>query len=447
MVEYWKLGAGRRMGVAGMGRSGRAAARLLSSCGFEVTGFDDSTEVEPCEWLSALLTGPGQEAGLERLEGLVLSPGIPPGAPLPAAATDAGIPVIGEIELAFRHAQAPVLAVTGSNGKTTSAEWLGFVLGKAGLEAVVSGNVGYPFSDAVIERPSPDWYVLELSSYQLETIETFRPCGAAVLNITPDHLQRHGDMEGYGSAKARIFMNQHSEDLTVLNADDPGSFSLLGRTMGMEALFSTRSEVRTGADCTGDMVTLAADGARMPVIAASRLSLRGRHNLENALAVACLARRAGLKPEEMVRGLATFPGVPHRIETVRVLGGVAWVNDSKSTNQDSLKVALESFDTPVVLIAGGLSKKTAYAELSDLIRSRVTHVVLIGSAAEELAEAWAGTVPMHMAGDMAKAVSIARDLAGPGDTVLLSPACASFDQYRDFEKRGEHFRRIVEDLR
>jgi len=447
MPGYWNRGEGRRIGVAGLGRSGRAAARLLSSCGFEVIGFDDDPGIGVCEWCSTISAGGAGLDLVHTLEGLVLSPGISPRAPLPAAAAASGVPVIGEVELAFRNCRPPILAVTGSNGKTTTAEWVGYILRSAGLKAVVAGNVGYPFSDAVLDHPHVDWMVLEVSSYQLETIETFRPAGAAVLNLTPDHFQRHGDMEGYRSAKARIFSNQHSEDLAVLNIDDPESVPLLGLARGMEEHFSMERPVRNGAEASGGTIWEVREGRRTAVMPAGSLSIPGRHNLANALAAVCLCGRTGIPAASMVEGLASFPGVAHRIERIVTIDGVDWVNDSKSTNQDSLRVALESFTRPVVLIAGGLSKGTPYSDLAPLIEQRVKLLVLIGSAAAELEEAWGGAAPVVQAGDLSTAVRLCRESAVPGDVVLLSPACASFDQYRNFEERGEHFRSLVKDLR
>lgn len=446
MGSYWTSGNGRRVGVAGLGRSGRAAARLLSEKGFIVTGFDDDPSVEECGFCASHRLGGGDEplAAVTSLEGLILSPGVPLSSPIPSAARAAGVPVIGEIELAWRNAMAPVLAVTGSNGKTTTAEWLGHVLRTAGLKAVVAGNVGYPFSSAVLDHPDPDWYVVEVSSYQLETTEDFRPAGAAVLNLTPDHLLRHGSMEKYRAAKARIFANQHSEDLAVINMDDPESVPLMGLSRGVECYFSIERQVPSGADAAGGAVCMVFDGTRTEVMKARDLSLPGAHNLANALAVACLASRAGVPPEALAAGLSSFGGVPHRIEKVRTLRGVDWINDSKSTNQDSLRVALLSFDRPIVLIAGGLSKKTAYEDLRSLISGRVKQIVLIGSASAELEEAWRGAAPCLHAGTMEEAVRICRETAVEGDIVLLSPACASFDQYRDFEERGRHFRSLVE---
>jgi UDP-N-acetylmuramoylalanine--D-glutamate ligase len=447
MPEYWTRGEGRRVGVAGLGRSGVAASRLLASRGFEVIGFDDSASAVPCADCSQTFLGGSGHELVGSLEGLVLSPGFSLKSPLPLAAAAAGIPVIGEIELAFRHTQVPVLAVTGSNGKTTTTEWVGYILRKAGLKAVVAGNVGYPFCASVMDFPHADWFVVEVSSYQLETIETFRPAGAVILNLTPDHFQRHGDMDGYRNAKARIFANQHSEDLAIFNIDDPESLPLLGLPKGIEAHFSLERAVRNGARAAEGNIWLVHEGQPVNLMRAEALSLRGRHNLANALASVCLAGRAGVPPEAMLEGLSTFPGVPHRIEKIRSFAGVDWVNDSKSTNQDSLRVALESFEAPVILIAGGLSKKTAYSELSPLIRQKVKHVVLIGSASEELAAAWDGAAPLTEAGDLVSAVAVCRGMARPGDVVLLSPACASFDQYRNFEERGDHFRRLVEEMK
>jgi UDP-N-acetylmuramoylalanine--D-glutamate ligase len=446
MPEYWTAGSGRRIGVAGLGRSGRAAARLLASSGFLVTGFDDNHEIEPCQWCSETFFGPEEAHRAAGLEGMVMSPGISPGSPVAMAASTAGVPVIGEIELAYRHSQAPILAVTGSNGKTTTSEWLGHVLSRAGFRTCVAGNVGYPFALAVLEKPDTEWFVLEVSSYQLETIEKFRPAGAAVLNLTPDHLQRHGSMEGYRAAKARIFMNQHSEDIAVLNMDDPESLPLMGLSSGLELCFSLDKRVMSGSDASEGSICLVRDGLRHPVIGVPELSIPGRHNIANALAVVCLASRTGLQPSAMREGLSSFPGVPHRLERIRTIDGVDWVNDSKSTNQDSLRVALEAFTRPLVLIAGGLSKNTSYHELAPLMKGRVKAIVLIGRAAGELEEAWREAAPVTIAGDLETAVGISGGLASAGDVVLLSPACASFDQYANFEERGEHFRRLVEGL-
>ncbi|MBN2609738.1 MAG: UDP-N-acetylmuramoyl-L-alanine--D-glutamate ligase [Candidatus Fermentibacteraceae bacterium] len=446
MMGYWTDGD-KTMGVLGLGRSGRAAAALLRLRGFTVLGLDSSPKVAECVDCSSVITGDEDILrALERLDGMVVSPGVDPVSAVPAAARELGIPVIGEIELAFQNSDIPVLAVTGSNGKTTTVEWLAYTLRKAGLDAVAAGNTGYPFSTAVIEKPDADWVSLEVSSYQLQTVETFRPEAAVILNITPDHLQRHGNLPEYVNAKARIFMNQHDDDILILNRDDPGSVPLSGRTSGIEWYFCTGKSVETGAWVKDGTIVLTGPYGDRPVIEAGRLSIPGAHNLSNALAVVCLAAKAGLEPDQMVEGLSTFRGVPHRIEWIMDLDGISFVNDSKSTNPDSLKVALESFTRPLVLIAGGLAKETDYGHLRSLISEHARAVVLIGKAAEMLSEAWSGTVPIWLEDDMERAVARAFGEAAPGDAVLLSPGCASFDQYANFEERGEHFRKLVEEM-
>jgi UDP-N-acetylmuramoylalanine--D-glutamate ligase len=446
-MSYWNQGSGRRVGVVGLGISGSAAATLLRSRGFTVTGFDLSPTVEKPESVDHMVTGPGIPRELETLDGLVVSPGVNPWSGIAGEARRLGIPVIGEIELAAANTGAGIYAVTGSNGKTTTCEWLGFVLNRAGYSAVVCGNTGYAFSRAVLENPGSESYVVEISSYQLETVERFRPRGAAILNITPDHLARHGSMEGYASAKARIFLNQHSEDITVLNGDDPNLTGLFGRSRGTEMVFSMERPQDRGAWIDGNgMLLLRWDGETMPVMDSGLIGLPGRHNLQNALAVACLAYGAGVTPSEMVPGLVEFTGVRHRIETISTKHGVTWVNDSKSTNPDSLRVALEAASEPVILLAGGRAKETDYSELKPLVASRTRLVILFGEAAPMLAEAWHGIPSPILARDLSGAVASACEKARTGDTVLLSPGCASFDQYRNFEERGEHFRKLVEEL-
>ncbi len=445
-MSYWLDGAEKTVGVLGLGTSGRAAAALLRQRGFTVVGIDDSPDCSPCEQCARHVLGDIGSLDPEELDGLVLSPGVPPSAQLPSSAKDLGIPVTGEIELASLFASAPIAAVTGSNGKTTTVEWLGHILRRAGWDACVTGNMGYPLSRAVLERPDAHVYVLEVSSYQLETIRTFRPRVAAVLNITPDHLSRHGDMQGYRAAKARIFMNQSPEDFLVLNADDPRLVSLMGLTEGLEMYFSLRGTVETGAFARQGRVKLSWDGTVTDLLAVEELALPGGHNTANALAAASMARALGLQAGQMREGLRTFAGVPHRLEEIRTLDGVRYVNDSKSTNIDSLRVALEAETGPLVLIAGGRPKEGDYAELREAVRSRARAVLAIGEASAMLSRAWSDGLEVVRLPDLRAALARARELASSGDTVLLSPGCASFDQYRNFEERGEHFRRLVEGL-
>jgi len=444
-MGYWTDG-NKRIGVFGLGRSGRAAAALLNLRNFSVTGLDSSSDIPECPDCDRIVTGDDMIECLSELDGIVISPGIDPASQLPSAASGLGLPVIGEIELAYRNTDIPILAITGSNGKTTTAEWLGFTLSKAGLNVSVAGNTGYPFSTAVIENPRADFISLEVSSYQLQTTETFRPLAAAILNITPDHLKRHGDINGYINAKARVFMNQHNSDLLLLNRDDPGSIPLYGRTAGLEWSFGIGDSLEAGAHAFGNSIFYSDSRARKFVIDRRELSLRGMHNLSNALAVICLAGKAGLEPEQMIEGLSTFPGVPHRIESLGMNRGISFVNDSKSTNPDSLIAALKSFSDPVILIAGGLAKETDYSQLRNLIAEQVKVLILIGEASSMLKDAWSGTAPVFIEGVLENAVERALDQSEEGDTVLLSPGCASFDQYGSFEERGEHFRRLVKDL-
>lgn len=447
-MAYWTEGDGRRVGVVGLGISGRAAASLLKSRGFHVVGFDSSPSIVPPPDVDELFTGGGIPGQLDRFDGIVVSPGVDPRTGIPGEARRLGVPVIGEIELAAANTGAGIYAVTGSNGKTTTAEWLGFVLNGAGHPAVVCGNTGYAFSRAVMEKPGASDFVVEISSYQLETVERFRPRCGAILNLTPDHLERHGTMEAYANAKSRIFLNQHSDDVTVLNGDDPNLAGLFGKSRGIEMAFSLECSQNRGAWMDpGGVLLLGMDGMVTPILDSAGVSLPGRHNLYNALAVICLAYGGGVAPELLAPGLSGFRGVAHRIETVAEIRGTRWVNDSKSTNPDSLRVALGAVSPPIILLAGGRAKATDYSALEPLIRASARHVILFGEAAGILADSWPDLPSIIRCGNLGEAVAKAASLAVSGDTVLLSPGCASFDHYRDFEERGRHFRELVEGMK
>lgn len=429
-----------------MGRSGAAAARLLALRGYSVTGFDGSPEAVKPPHVTSLFTGDPSPGEMKGLSMLVMSPGIPPVSPVTDAANRAGVPLVGEIELAFAATEADILGVTGSNGKTTTVEWLGHLL--RGTEeysgAVVAGNMGYALCDAVVDHPEASVFAVELSSYQLESAVDLRVRSAAFLNLTPDHLARHGTMKNYGDAKARIFMNQRPEDTAVLNLDDPLLVPYRKAPRGRVLYFSLLEGVSAGAWLDGSGILRYRDGSReTAVIKGEQLSLPGRHNVANALAVICMGASLGIDPAGMSDLLASFRGVPHRLEELGTINGASWVNDSKSTNIDSLRVALESFHGDVILLAGGLAKNSDYSVLSELIRERVKLLVLFGADGGSLGEQWAGTVPSVVTDDLEEAAEIAFRDSAPGDTVLLSPGCASFDRYRNFEERGEHFRRIT----
>lgn len=433
-----------------MGRSGAAAARLLAGEGYSVVGFDSSKTSTGTEHMSRTVFGDFTTADIKNLSLLVLSPGVPVSAPISSRASELGVPVIGEVELAFRYMSSDVLAVTGSNGKTTTVEWLSHVIRSSSstADAVAAGNMGYALSDAVLDNPECPVFVVELSSYQLETTKSLKASSAVILNLTPDHLARHGTMENYGAAKAMVFMNQGSRDSAILNYDDPLLEKYRNISGGSQKYFSMKEEVPSGTwmDNSG-MLWYKDDSRKLAVIHSKELALSGKHNVANALAVICMAVSYGIPARRLVSGLKDFPGVPHRIEPLGTARGLTWFNDSKSTNVDSLRVALESFDKKVILIAGGMEKNSDYSLLNDLIREKVKSIVLFGSGAISLATQWGTTAEISVVDRLEEAVKISLTVAENGDSVLLSPGCASFDQYADFEQRGEHFKKLVQALK
>jgi UDP-N-acetylmuramoylalanine--D-glutamate ligase len=430
--------------VVGLARSGRAAALALRARGEEVIGCDRSGAESPELAATARRLSPaGVEVHLDgsddalaaRAGTLIKSPGVPQSAPIIRAARSRGIPVLGELELAWRLLDNEFVAVTGTNGKTTTTEWIGHIHREAGLPVAVAGNVGTAAS-SLVDRLAPDTTVVcEASSFQLEDTELFSPRGAVLLNLEPDHLDRHGSFEAYTAAKLRIFANQGNDDLAIAPTD-----------IGIEDLGGCARRVLFGSDPAAEL----ADRAgylwwdEEPVVAVQRIALPGLHNRQNAMASAAVCLARGIDPEAVARGLETFKGVAHRLEQIAVRDGVRWVNDSKATNVASTLVALRAYPAGVQLIAGGRAKQQDFSPLAPLVAERCSAVYLIGEAADELAAALADTgVPLHDVGDLEHAVAAAGAAARPGDTVLLSPACASFDQYRDFEARGEHFRALV----
>ncbi len=430
--------------VVGLARSGVAAAIALRSHGEEVIGSDAGAAEDP--ELSATarrLSAAGVEVHLDasgdalaaRAGTLVKSPGVPQTAPIIRAARNRGIPVFGELELAWRLLENEFVAVTGTNGKTTTTEWIGHIHREAGLPVAVAGNVGTAAS-SLVDRLDPDTTVVcEASSFQLEDTEFFSPEAAVLLNLEPDHLDRHGTFEAYTTAKLRIFANQGNDDLAIAPID-----------IGVKDLGGCARRVPFGADPAAEL----ADRAgylwwdEQPLVEVQRIGLPGDHNRQNAMASAAVCLARGIDPEAVARGLQTFEGVAHRLEPIAERDGVRWVNDSKATNVASTLVALRAYPAGVHLIAGGRGKRQDFSSLAPLVAERCSAVYLIGEAADELAAALADTgVPLHSVGDLEHAVAVARGAARPGDTLLLSPACASYDQYRDFEARGEHFRSLV----
>ena len=432
--------------VVGAARSGVAAANFLVARGEEVALYDAKPDPDlPYELAGAVVRMFGREgeALLDGVDTIVLSPGVPMSAPLLQTAVAQAIPVISEIELGFRHLKGTVIAITGTNGKSTTTALIGEILRVAGRDPIVAGNIGEPLT-ASLDLDEPRTYVLELSSFQLETVDQFHASVALLLNITPDHLDRYADIDAYAAAKHRVFRNQESSDVAIVNANDRRSSP--GRSKARVWRFSSSESVETGAFIDGEDLVMRIEGAESR-IARSLLRLEGQANVENALAAWLAARAVGIDDEHVKLAFDTFTGLPHRMVLVRELDGVRWINDSKGTNVDATFKSLQGFPpASVVLILGGKDKAGEFEQLRPLVQQRVRAVVTIGSASERIASALAGAAEIVPAGDMASAIRWARTNATAGDTVLLSPACASFDQYRNFEHRGQHFEELVRSL-
>jgi UDP-N-acetylmuramoylalanine--D-glutamate ligase len=445
--------AGRAVTVVGLARSGVAACRLLQALRARVTGTDARAEdaLPPdaralrAEGVRLIVGGHPDEA-FQAAELVVVSPGVPADHPSLAACRARGIPVIAEIELAYRTMTAEFVAVTGTNGKTTTTALTGALFAESDWPVFVGGNIGRPLAAEALRFPADGWVVAEVSSFQLETTDAFRPRVAAVLNLTPDHLDRHGSLAAYTDAKARIFRSQGPEDWAVLNADDPGAASLAARVGARLLWFSRREPVVEGAWVRDGWVTLRFRGIDTAVCPVGDIVLRGAHNLENVLAATACAGAVGVAPERLRRTIRAFRAVPHRLEWIRDRGGVAFFNDSKGTNVDATLKALAAFEEPIVLIAGGRDKAQRFAALADAARGRVKAAILIGEGRATIGPALRAVTRVEDAESMGEAVRRAAALAAPGDVVLLSPACASYDQYANFEERGEEFRRLVANL-
>ena len=437
---------GRRAIVVGAGVSGLAAARLLMARGAAVDLYDDAPrerlrpEVAALEASGVRVLAGGAALEPARYDLAVISPGISAGAPPLLALAVAGVERLAELELAYRLLTAPVLAVTGTNGKTTTVELLGKMLADAGRSAFVGGNVGTPLSEAV--GPPWDAVVAEVSSFQLETVDRFRPRVAVLLNLSDDHLDRHPDRATYAAAKARLFANQGPGDAAVVNADDPAAWALVRPGDGVLLPYSTRRMLPVGAwlaENEGVVLLPGCDGVRFP---AGALGLPGEHNRSNALAACLAAARMGIDPAGAWRSAQGFEGLGHRIERFLVWRGVQFVDDSKATNVGAAVSALQTVDAPVVWVAGGVDKGGDYGPLIPVLKVAARQVVLVGDSAEQMVGALSGAAPIRVAPDWVSAVTDAVAAARPGDTVLLSPACASFDHFSGYAERGAEFQRL-----
>jgi UDP-N-acetylmuramoylalanine--D-glutamate ligase len=448
----------KRVLVVGLGKSGKSAALFLRALGAQVTVSDSrSAEALAGEIPSLLDAGIMVETGghglltFRRQDLIVVSPGVPYDTPelkQIRAFGPAGPLIIGELELASRFLQGQIVAITGSNGKTTTTALLGKIFADAGRPTLVGGNIGTPVIDLIAQSTPQTVSVLEVSSFQLETVVEFRPHIGVVLNITQDHLDRHGTFENYAAMKARITSQQTADDFFVLNAEDKPTQMLAARTKAQVFWFSGRRAIKQGAFVHGESVVfLPREGARPePVMPLAEIPLKGAHNVENVLAAVCAARLGGVAAESIRASVAGFKAVEHRLEFVATVRGVAFYNDSKATNVDATKKALEAFPGGVHLILGGKDKNSDYTELADLLRARVKIVYTIGSAAEKIERHLAGVVKIVSAGTLDAAVRQAAQNAVPGDVVLLAPACASFDQFTGYEQRGRVFKDLVQGL-
>ena len=444
----------KRVLVVGLGKSGLAAAHFLKAQGARVTVSDARPATLIAEMPGLLDEGFMVEAGshglltFRRQDLIVVSPGVPSNVPVLTQVRAMGAHIIGELELGSQYLQGEVVAVTGSNGKTTTTTLIGEILKAAGRPTLVGGNIGFPVT-AMVEHSTPQTVsVIEVSSFQLETVETFKPRIALVLNITPDHLDRHGTFEAYAALKARITEFQMAEDFLVLNGEDKDTQMVAAKTGAQIYWFSARRPMKQGAFVHGESILFVPrEGAKAePVMPVAEIPLAGAHNVENVLAAVCAARLAKIPAESIRASVAAFRAVEHRLELVRKVNGVEFYNDSKATNVDAAMKAVASFGGGIHLILGGKDKDSDYGTMSGLLKERVKAVYTIGTAAEKIERQLHGVVKMVQAGTMQTAVQQAAKAAVAGDVVLLSPACSSFDQFENYEHRGRVFREIVNEL-
>jgi UDP-N-acetylmuramoylalanine--D-glutamate ligase len=446
---------GKKVLVVGLGKSGLAAALFLRQRGAQVTVSDIRSADQLAKEIPALIeAGIMVEAGghglltFRRQDLIVVSPGVPLDTPELVQAKSFGLPVIGELELAARFLKGQTLAVTGSNGKTTTTTLLGEILEAGGLPTLVGGNIGVPVVSLIDQSTDEGWSVLEVSSFQLESTVEFHPKIAVILNITPDHLDRHGSIEKYSAAKERIFARQTGEDFLVLNADNARAADAAGRSKARVYWFSIEHPVEQGAWLDqGFVVYRAAAGEAVETIMPLKaIPLKGAHNVENVLAAVVAARLAGVPGEAIRKSIECFKAVEHRLEYVATRHGVEFYNDSKATNVDATAKAIEAFSGGIHLILGGKDKGSPYTVLAPLLRERVRAVYTIGVAAPKIESDLRGVVSIYSCETLEKAVVAAASAAQPRDVVLLAPACSSFDQFDNYEQRGRVFKQLVKEL-
>lgn len=437
---------GKRVMVVGLGVSGLAAARFLAKEGARLLLTDRNSNLDRASLPAGdIHLGAEDASWLEGVDLVVTSPGVPPTSPLLTCAVEKKIPLIGEIELASRFISAPIAAITGTNGKSTVTAMLGEMLKAAGMRVFVGGNLGTPLVSAV--GGVFDAVVAEVSSFQLESIDRFEPRVGIYLNLADDHFDRYRNLEEYGAAKERMFANQRSSDWAILNRDDPNVWKIARHPRSQVFSFGTRPTGETPAIWPVGSKLVFEMRSRKGAISLEKFRLPGQHNVSNAMAAAAAALAMFVDPESIERTLRRFIGLPHRLEFVRDLDGVAWIDDSKGTNVSATVEAIDAVAPPVILVAGGLDKGGDYAPLLGPLRTKVKVLILFGAAREKIHGALAGTpTPIRVVNTLMDAVEMAAGLAERGDTVLLSPACASFDQFRDYKHRGDVFQDLVRAL-
>lgn len=448
--------SGKKVLVMGAGISGMAVAKIAKELGAKVI-LSDTKDAEQLgsvpEVLAQnniqLVTGEQREELLADVHLVILSPGISINHPLLQQAVSKGVEVISEVELAFRMTQASFVAITGTNGKTTTTTLTGEILKKSGKRVVVGGNIGIALSEAVYNLAEDAMVVAEISSFQLEGVCWFRPHVCAVLNLTPDHIDRHGTVQVYQAMKERIFARQTKDDYLILNYDDPVVRAMAQQAPSQVCFFSNTQELGEGAYVRNGQIILSVGGKTERVCSVEEMGIRGGHNVQNALAACALAKACGVSADVMAETLRQFKGVEHRLEYVADINGVKYYNDSKATNPESAIVALQAFTEPVVLIAGGYDKGTDLSALMTAIKTHVRELILVGQAADRFAAAAGihGIKAIHRVLTFADAVTLAAGFARPGESVVLSPACASYDMFKNYEERGTTFKQMVLALR
>lgn len=440
------------MTVVGLARTGLAVAKLLWTKGAKVTVTDNRTEAELYQFLNQLppevdvCLGEHPSEVFTSADTIITSPGVPFNIPPIEEARQAGVGVMSEVELAYRLTSVPIIAVTGTNGKSTTTTLIGNLLAGGHKKVFVGGNIGVPLAEGVLSASKRDFWVAEISSFQLEGTVLFRPSIGVLLNVTPDHLDRYASFEEYLEAKTKLFANQTPKDVAVINADDEIIKRITPEIKARKVFFSRTKAVDEGIMLQDGWIISRLGGRKTQICPVAELKLRGVHNLENVMAAVAVASLCGIKTKTIRQELNRFCGLEHRLERVAEIKGVEFINDSKATNVGAVIKSLESFEAPIVLIAGGKDKGGDYSPLAEIIRDKVKLLILIGHAKEKIAQACAGFAAIKTADSLEAAVKLAFSNSQTGDVVLLSPACASFDMFENFEQRGEVFKQAVQGL-